>query len=303
MLITLISELLAHWKLLNRDETSIDLLALIIATLANLVEDAFKAFRKEDFKEIISYLPVTLRNLRNNTAMNQIMKHKLAIAIHRLLRGLLSIEDGKVIDILDFIAKLGSTDSCASVFDTWKSLSLFPFIKNVREQERVNKTIYDRVEMIIPKLLSVSESMSSGSKLLIQHHYRHSLQIYMRYINDMNFLNNPVIKSEKDHLQKYIQDPFNAWSKGVFDSNAEEEIWNFIYNSLDDSIIMMQSPLGSLPVQISHCPRPSSSSSILQELREDFIMLHKYIEELKSRRDDSSLENLHQSLQSIRKFK
>lgn len=300
----LISELLVFWKILNRDEASIDLLALIISALSNLIKDAFKAFTKEDFKEIISFLPVNLRSLRNNTAMNQVMKHKLATAIHRLLRGLLSLEDAKVIDILDSIAKLGSTESCASMFDTWESLSLFPFLKNVREQERVNKTINDRVEMIIPKLFSLTENMSSCSKLLIQHHFRHSLQIYMRYIPDMNFLNNPVINSEKDQLQKYIQDPFDCWSKGVFDSNAEEEIWNFIYDSLDDSIIMMQSPLRSLSVQISPLVKSSSSSlSVLQALRDDFVALHKYIEEMKGHRDDSSLEDLHQNLQSIIKLR
>ena len=284
---------------MNKNEASIDLLALIILALANLVEDSFKAFKKEDFKEIILNLPGNIRILRNNTAMNQIMRHKLATAIHRLLRGLLSLEDGKVIDILDLIVKLGSIDSCASIFDTWKSISLLPFMKNIREQERVNKAVNDRVEMIIPKLFSLSANMSPGSKLLIQHQHRHHLQIYMRYIYDMNFLNNPVINSEKDQLQKYIQDPFNAWNKGAFDSNAEEEIWRFIYNSLDDSVIMIDSPFRSLPVQISHAIKSSSSSLILQALRDDFITLHRYIEEFKGLRDSSSLENLHQSLQSI----
>lgn len=300
----LISELLAYWKLLNRDESSIDLLALIISALSNLVEDAFKAFKKEDFKEIISYLPGNLRSLRNNTAMNQIMKHKLAVAIHRLLRGLSSIEDNRIIDVLDLITKLGSTESCVSMFDTWKSLSLFPFMKNPREQERVSKIISDRVETIIPKLFSLSEGMSPGPKLLIQHHYRHSLQIYLRYIYETNFVKSPVIEKEMAYLQKYIQDPCDAWSKGAFDSNAEEEVFKFIYKSDDDSIIMMQPPLRSLPVQIVQSSKSSSSSSlILQALRDDFIALHKYVEELKSRRDNSSLENLHQSLQNILKSK
>lgn len=275
------------------------MLALIISALSSVVEDSFKALKKEDFKEIISLLPGNLKSLRNNTAMNQFMKHKLATSIHRLLRGLFLIEDGKVIDILDFMAKLGSIDSCASLFDTWKSLSLLPFVKNTREQERVNKTINDRVEMIIPKLFDLSGSMSPGSKLLIQHYYRHSLQMYMRYIYDMNFLNNPVITNEKDHLQKYIQDPFNSWSKGILDLNAEDEIWKFINNSLDDSVIIMQSSLPSLPVQISVSSSKTLPSSILRALKEDFIAIHKYIEKLKNRSDESSLECLHQSIQTI----
>ena len=102
---------------------------------------------KEDLGNYF-YLPGNLK-FKNNTATNQIMKHKLAVAIHRLLRGLSSIEDNRIIDVLDLITKLGSTESCVSMFDTWKSLSLFPFMKNSREQERVSKIISDRVETII----------------------------------------------------------------------------------------------------------------------------------------------------------
>ena len=281
------------------------MLALILGAISNLLNEAIDLIKKEDIKQIISLLPSTLTSLRNNTTMTQIMKHKLAVSMHKLLRSLLVLRDDKVLDIIDYITKLGSTESSLSIFDSWKSLSLFALVKQSRDATRLNKTVSDRIEMLIPKLFSFSEKYSEGPKLLVQHFYRHSLYLHMRYTQDVNFFNNPVIQGENEQILNYIQDSSQSWSKGVLDYSAEECIWNQLYSFIKISNEdLMESPLSCMLVQISSALRPSNSlSSVLHLLKDDFLALQRVIEDLKSRNDESELKKLHSGLQNILRLK
>lgn len=282
------------------NESSIDLFALIIGALSNVLNEAIDLVKKEDMKQILSLLPNTLLILRNNTSMNQTMKHKLAASMHKLLRSLLALRDDKVLDIIDYITKLGSTESCCSLFDSWKSVSLFALIKHSRDTSRLNKTVSDRIEMLIPKLFSFSENYSNGPKLLVQHTYRHALYFYMRYTQDVNFFNNPTIQGESEDILNYIQDTSQAWSKGAFDCTAEENTWNQMYSYIASIDYVSESPLSSLSVLISPSRKPSSSlSSILNLLKDDLMSLQRTIEDSKSRNDDTELKRLHAGLQNL----
>ena len=291
-----LTELLTIWKHLNSNESSIDLLSLVLSSISNLLNEAIDITKREDLKQILLLIPDSLIILRNSSKMNTIMKHKLTISMQKLLRSMLLLRDDKVMDIIDHITKLGSND--LAVFHSWKSFTLFSFIKHSRDSVRLNKIISDRIEMILPKLFAASEKMSSdGSRLLIQHYYRHALYLHMRYTQDVNFFNNPTIQHETEHLLNYIQDSSLSWLKGAFDYNSEDAIWEFIYSNTkqknDNTEI-----LASLPVQLS----PSSPLSALNLLKTDLISLQNLIEELKTRRDNSALYNLHDNLQSVLKF-
>lgn len=284
---------------MTTNESSIDLLALILGAVSNLLNEAIDVIKKEDMKQIISLLPSTLTLIRNNTTMTQIMKHKLAVSLHKLLRSLLVLRDEKVLDIIDYISKLGSTESCLTIFDSWKSLSLFALVKQSRDPNRLNKTITDRIEMLIPKLFSFTEKFSNGPKLLVKHFHRHALYLHMRYTQDVNFFNNSILQGENEQILNYIQDSSQSWSKGVFDGIAEENIWNQLYSCIKNEIFET-SPLSSLPVQISSSLRPSISfSATINLLKDDLLALQRCIEDYKTRNDESELKKLHVGLQNL----
>lgn len=292
--------MISTWKYLNTNESSIDLLALILGAVSNSVNEAVDVIKKEELKQIISLLPATLNLIRNNTTMTQVMKHKAAVALHKLLRSLLVLRDDKVLDIIDHITKLGSTETCSSVFDSWKSLSLFSFVKQSRDATRLNKTVSDRIEMLIPKLFAYTEKFSNGPRLLIQHFYRHALCLHMRYTQDVNFFNNSVIQGENEQIYNYIQDSCQSWSKGVFDAAAEEAIWNQLASCSKNDL--MESPFSSLPVQIYSSLRPLSTlPSILNLLKDDLLALQRCIEDSRTRNDENQLKKLHSGLQNLLK--
>lgn len=297
--------MISIWKYLTlpSSESSIDLLALILGVISNLLSEAVDVIKKEELKQIISLLPASLTLIRNNTTMTPIMKHKSAVAMHKLLRSLLILRDDKVLDIIDHITKLGSTESSSSFFDSWKSLSLFSLVKQSRDTTRLNKTISDRIEMLIPKLFSFTEKFSNGPKLLVQHFYRHALYLHMRYTQDVNFFNNAVIQGENEQILNYIQDSSQSWSKGVFDAVAEDNIWNQLYYScicIENDL--KESPLSSLPVQISTSLRPSNSpSAILNLLKEDLLALQRCIEASRAKNDENELRKLHSALHNLLK--
>lgn len=289
------AEILVVWKYLNSNESSIDLLSLILSAAANLISEVSDILKKDDLKLIISLIPNSVTMIKNNTTMLPVVKHKSAVSLQKLLRSMLLIREDKIFDIIDYICKIGSTDSCVTLFDTWKSLSLFSFIKHNRDAGRLNKIISDRIDMLIPKLFAVSETMSIGSKLLVQHHYRHSLYLHMRYTQDVNFFNNPVIRVETESLMNYIQDTSPSWPKGLFDYNSEEAIWKFLYSNIKPK--ETQSPLFSLPVQIS----PVLKSSFVSMIHDELIAFKKFADELDSRNDTASLQHLCEYFQSYPK--
>lgn len=296
-----ISELSNIWKFLLANESSIDLLPLVLSAASNLINEAVDIIKKEELKQVLSLLPESLALIRNDNSTTPILKHRLSTAMHKLLRSLLCLRDDKVIDIIDSISKLGSTDSCVCLFDTWKSLSLFSFVKHSRDTTKLNNTIKDRINMIIPKLFpAINEKMSPGAKLMIQHYYRHALYLHMRYTQDVGFFNNPIIKTETDSLMNYIQDSSLSWSKGMFNHKSEDLIWEFIYSNMPNPTDSMQIQAQAIPLRISS---PTTFPATLNLLKDDFIALQRLIEDLKERRDNSSLLALHNNLQSILKLK
>jgi hypothetical protein len=295
-----LSDLLNTWNYLNCNEGSVNLLSPILAALANIMKEACDTFKKEDFKTILSLLPGTLSIIKNSHTMNPIMKHKLAVSFHKLLRSLLVLKDDKVLDIIDNITKLGSNDSCLSIFDSWKSISLFSFIKSNRDLALINKTVSDRFDMLVPKLLSFTSSMSPGAKLAIQHFYRHSLYLFMRYAQDVNCFNKPAIQSESDALLNYVHDSSLSWSKGILDCTAEEDICRFISDRSTNS----QYSVVVMPADISASLKPASKSSnnnlgVIGLIKEDLLSLQHLIEDLMNRRDETLLQKLHQNLRNI----
>lgn len=288
---------------MNSNESSIDLLSLILSAAANLINEAIDILKKEDLKQVMTLLPASLNLLRNNSTMVPIMKHKLSVSMHKLLRSLLMLRDDKVLDILDNITRLGSSDSCVSMFDAWKSLSLFSFIKHSRDSAKVIKLVSERIEMLVPKLFVASEKMTPGAKLMTQHYYRHALYLHMRYTQDVNFFNNPVIQCENESLLNYIQDSSLPWTKGPFNRNSEDSLWEFIYSNIETlPNNEMQPLLISCPIQISSSLKPFFTPlTALNLLKDDFIALQSLIDELKERRDNSALYSLHVSLHSILK--
>ena len=290
--------MLFTWKFLVSNESCIDLLAPILSALANILNEASDNFKKDDYKQIFLLLTGSISILRTNTAMDPIiMKHKLAQSLQKLLRSLLMIRDDKVFDVLDYIRKLvcSSSDSCLTLFDTWKSLSLFSFIKHNRDSGLLNKTVSDRFDMIVPRLLSLSENLSPGVKIITQNYYLHSLQLYMRYTQDKNFYNKPAIRNETDALLNYVQDSSLSWKKGNFDANAEEALWKFLFNHSKKVSSNTLQTFSSVPVQIYSFIKGYSLT--LNLLQDDLCTLQKMIEDLSSRRDEAALLVLHRNLQ------
>lgn len=295
--------MLFTWEFVVTKESYIDLLAPILSVVANILNEASDIFKKEDYKRIFSLLNMSMPILRTKSAMDPtIMKHKLAKSIQKILRSLLMIRDDKVFDVLDFIRKIGcsNVNSCSTIFDIWKSISLFSFIKHNRDSDLLNKTISDRFDMLVPSILSFSENLSPGVKLIVQNYYLHSLQLYMRYTQDKNFYNKSVIRNESDALLNYIQDSSLPWKKGNFDTSAEEAVWKFLYSYSKQVSLEILKPFSSLPVQISALIEGSSAYlSTLHLLKDDMCLLQKIIENLSNRRDEVELKKLHENLQVI----
>lgn len=300
------ANLLSLWKYLLKNQSSSGLLDLIIGALANLTCEAVDLFKKEDLKELIdAALPSTLNILRNNTEMMvPVMKHKLAQSLHRLLRGLLVLRDERLFDVIDAVVKLGSTDSTLSFFDTWKSISLLPLVKQNRDPSKCNKLISDRVNMVIPKLFSVSDDLSAGPQRLLQNYYRHALYFYMRYTQDVNFFNNPVIERETEKLIGYIQDNSQTWRNGVvYDNEAEDSIWDYLNSTCNPHKFDPDSfPVSVLRLQLSLPLKRGGHSTLrpaLLSLRDDILALQKLIENFRSSNDEFKLNSLHADLQNI----
>lgn len=298
----MVSTLIPTWKYLNNNVSSFDLLSLVMRALSNIVREAIDLIKKEDLNEIISFLPVSFSILRSNTAMSAAMKHKLAVSMQKLLRGLLMLRDDRLFDVIDHITKLGHSESCLTIFDSWKSLALLPIAKHSRDSEKLNNKVQERIEMLSPKLFSFTSSMSPSSKILIQHYYRYALNFLFRYAHTKDLIMNPIFNCENGPLIEYAQCLEMPWERGFFDNIAEESIWKFICsNFLNDKQI---DSLTALPVQISSDLKPSlSPSTTLNYLKDDILALQRIIEDMKSRRDFSALQNLHNGLQAFLKLK
>lgn len=299
-------ELIFFWKFIitntntNNNNNSLDLLFLIISSISNILTENPDSIKSENSKLILTLLPLTITSLRTTESGT---KHALTVALQKLLRSLLLLRDDKVFEIIDHIAKLGSIDSSTSFADSWTSLSLFSFVKHARDSNRLNSLASQRFDMLATKLFDSIEISHVFPKILLFHHCRRSIQLFMKYTLNVNFFNKPILRNEVEKLRIYAQGFIHSWSKGNFNYCSEESIWRFIRDrkmeAVDPEELNGRSACIHLNLTHNAININSSSSSILGLLKHDLNQLSNLVERLHNSQNDSALEALHNSLKNI----
>lgn len=299
MVAELLSELLFGWKMIAGEGESsegADVLFLLVAAVGNIVRELPDAVRSEGYKQLLGLLNSTMVVVRTNAVMAATIRHRLGAALQVLLRAMLLLRDDRVYDVLDQLTKLAGIESCVPWAGAWMAVPLLPFVRHARDGEKLTRFVSERFEMLVTKLLGRVTGVSPGTRLLLQHHIRHSLYLFSKYTYDVAVITRPFLETEADALIVYAQGFPTAWSKGGMDAAAEDAVWRFLHGQRADAG-RVRERAGSV---VTGFPRrtasggPSAATS--QLLKDDIYRLQRLVEELTRARNDTALTALHSGI-------